>query len=70
VVGGCCHHAGLTADEAKAWISEGVERANPEIGTEYAVEYAEIVENDFYRPEGYKEPARRIVFAKHAEETD
>lgn len=61
-------HAGLNADEAKAWIIEGVQRANHEIGTDYFIEHAEIVENDSYRPEIYTELARRIVLAKHAED--
>ena len=69
-VGTCRHHAGLNADEVKAWISEGVKRANHEVGTEYLVEYAEIVENDSPRPEVYTELARRIVLAKHAEDAE
>lgn len=67
-VGVCSHHAGVNAGEAKAWISEGVTRANREIGTEYSVEYAEVVENDSYRREIYTELARPIVLAKHEED--
>lgn len=64
-VGECAHHEGLTGDEVRDWISEGVARANGELGTHYGVAYAEIVVNDSRRPEVYSELARRIVREAH-----
>ena len=63
--GECRHHDGLAADEVRQWISEGVARANDELGTDYGVSYAEVVENDSRRPEVYSELARRIVKEAH-----
>ena len=64
-VGGCRHHDGLAADEVREWISEGIARANSELGTDYGVSYAEVVENDSRRPEVYSELARRIIREAH-----
>ena len=64
-IGECRHHVDLLGDEVRQWISEGVNRANHELGTDYRVAYAEIVENDSRRPEVYMELARRIVMAAH-----
>src|SRR5439155_10766729 len=44
-VGECRHHGGLAAEEVREWISGGVARANDELGTDYGVSYAEVVEN-------------------------
>ncbi len=65
-VGGCHHHDGLNAGEVREWILEGIDRANCELGTNYGVSYAEIVENDSRRPEVYAELARRIVREAHS----
>lgn len=66
-VGGCSHGDHLTADETRDWISEGVDRANLELGTQYGVVEAEVVANDSRRPEVYAELARRIILAAHEE---
>ena len=64
--GGCRHHAGLVVGELRGWICDGVARANDELGTDYVIAYAEVVENDSRRPDVYTELARRIVKAAHA----
>lgn len=64
-IGESQRHAGLSADEVHQWISEGVTRANDELGTNYAVDYAEVVENDSRQPEIYAELARRIIKEAH-----
>lgn len=66
-IGGCSHGNPIVADETRDWISEGVERANNELGTSYGVVEAEVVANDSRRPDVYAELARRIVLAAHEE---
>lgn len=65
-VGECHHHGGLEAEEVREWIFEGIARANDELGSDYGVAYAEIVENDSRRPEVYSELARRIIKEAHS----
>jgi hypothetical protein len=64
--GGCCHDVSLAAQEVREWISDGVARANDELGTDYGIAYAEVVENDSRRPEVYSELARRIIMEAHS----
>ena len=64
-VGECRHHDGLVGCEVREWISQGIARANDELGTTYGVSYAEVVANDSHRPEVYSELARRIVKEAH-----
>jgi hypothetical protein len=67
-VGECRHDDGLAANEVREWISEGVARANDELGTGYGVSYAEVVENDSRRPDVYSELARCIIKVAHSAE--
>jgi len=60
-VGQCQHHSGLTAEEMAPAIQAGVARANADLGTDYAVEDAEIVANDSRQPAVYELLACRIV---------
>ena len=69
-VGECSHGDAISEEEARAWISAGVNRANQELGAAYGVDYAEVVANDNRRPEVYEELARRIVHAAHDERSD
>jgi len=64
-IGDCSHHEGLTSEEVRPWIVEGLTHANEELGTSYRIAYAEVVENDSRRPEVYVELARGIVKAAH-----
>jgi hypothetical protein len=64
-VGACSREPLLEGDEAREWISVGIERANAELGTTYGAKSVEIVANDSRRPEVYAELARRIVHAAH-----
>ena len=66
-VGDCSHGDPINAEEARDWISEGVDRANNEVGTSYGVAEAEVIANDSRRPEVYAELARRIILAAHQE---
>lgn len=59
--GECRHHGGLTAEEMVSAIRAGVASANMMLGTDFAVERAEIVENDSRQPAVYELLARRIV---------
>jgi hypothetical protein len=60
-IGECSHHEGLTAEEMIPAICAGVGRANGELGTDFRVEHAEIVENDSRRPDVYEMLARQIA---------
>ncbi|MCW3835457.1 hypothetical protein ACFQ1E_07040 [Sphingomonas canadensis] len=60
-VGDCRHHDGLKAEEVIPAIRAGVMKANTKLGTDFAVEHAEIVENDSRQPAVYELLARRIV---------
>lgn len=60
-IGMCRHHDGLTAEEMIPSIHAGVERANAELGTDFAAEYAEIVADDSRQPPVYELLALRIV---------
>jgi|SRR3954449_3369598 hypothetical protein len=64
-IGECVHEEGLTVEAVLPWLLEGVNRANEQLGTQYAIGYAEVVENDSPRPEVYVELARRIVAMAH-----
>ena len=55
-------------NEIRRWIDAGVERANDEIGSDFSVHYAEIIEGDSRRPEVYQELARRIVLTANTSE--
>ena len=59
--GGCCHHEGLTADEMVPMIREGLDHANEALGTTFAIESAEIVENDSRYPAAYRILTAKIV---------
>jgi len=63
------HHNDLTANEVIPAICAGVGRANKELGTEFAVEHAEIVADDSNCPAVYEILARQIV-RKAAEHLD
>jgi hypothetical protein len=60
-VGECRHHEGLTAAEVIPAIQAGVESANAELRTDFAVEAAEIVENDSRQAGIYEYLTRRII---------
>jgi len=54
-------HAGLTAKDVVVPIRDGVARANSELGTDFAVLEAQIVEDDSPQPAVYEYIARKIV---------
>lgn len=60
-VGQCQHQGGLTAEEMVPAIQAGVARANAALGTDYAVEGAEIVADDSRQPAVYELLACTIV---------
>jgi hypothetical protein len=60
-IGECHHHDGLTAEEVIPAIRAGVARANVAFGIDFAVERAEIVQNDSRQPAVYDYIASKIV---------
>ena len=62
-IGNCRQHEGLTSDEVLPFILAGVSRANTDLGTDFVVLHAEIVENDSRQPAVYEYIARKIVEA-------
>lgn len=60
-VGDCRHHDGLTAEEVLPAIRQGLADANAALGTDFAVEAAEIVENDSRRRGIYEYLTYKII---------
>lgn len=54
-------HAGLTSEDVVVPIRDGVARANSELGTDFAVLEARIVEDDSPQPAVYEYIARKII---------
>jgi len=69
-IGECSHGDPLTTADVRPWIEAGVDHANRDLGTNYRVDYAEIVANDTPRLEVYHPLARMIVTAAHKGDFD
>ncbi len=69
-IGRCPQGLGLTCDEVRPWIEEGLRAAENEIGRKFTIERAEVIENDNRRPEVYRELARRIVLKHHEDQSN
>ncbi len=69
-IGGCTHGLGLTGDEVRPWVEEGLRAAENEIGRKFPIERAEVIENDNRRPEVYRELARQIVLRHYEDQFD
>ena len=54
-------HAGITPKDVVVPIRDGVARANSELGTDFAVLEAQIVEDDSPQPAVYEYIARKII---------
>lgn len=61
LIGECCHHERLTAEEVIPAIQSGLAGANAALNTDYIIKAAEIVENDSRQRAIYEYLTRKII---------